>query len=490
MEERAPLKPHSKAVRCFFSIGIMLVLLSAFACFVLFQLNQFAIEIRLRGENAVSLEYGESYEEPGVEVILKGSLFLKDGIIPEEALLQISGEVDESKVGSYTISYSADYYWFHEEAERTVKVIDTKPPVITLKEAPENTLAEDGIYQEAGYSAWDNYDGDITNQVILTHSLGKITYVAIDSSGNLAYVDREVPYHDPIPPKIHLEGGESYAIPTGTQYTEPGYTAEDNVDGDLTAYVAVEGYVDWLRPGTYPITYTVSDARENVTTVTRNVEVTAAPRPEIQWPEDKTIYLTFDDGPGENTERLLDILDAYGVKATFFVVDSDYRHLLKEITDRGHSIGIHSLTHTYERIYASPEAYFDDLVWMQQLIYDYTGVRTTLMRFPGGSSNKVSHKTCEGIMTILTEAVQDAGFQYFDWNVDSDDAGKAHDTQTVKQNVIDGIRESGTAVVLQHDIRHFSVDAVEDIIVWGLSNGYTFRPLTPNSPPFHHDVVN
>ena len=225
-------------------------------------------------------------------------------------------------------------------------------------------------------------------------------------------------------------------------------------------------------------------------TVTRNVEVVAQPRPEKTWPQEKTIYLTFDDGPGPYTKQLLDVLDAYGVKATFFVTDSGYDSVMKEIVNRGHSIGIHTVSHKYDEIYASPEAYFADLLGMQDIIYRNTGVKTTLMRFPGGSSNLVSRKSCEGIMTVLSEAVQDAGFQYFDWNVDSDDAGRARKAEEVFDNVVEGVSKGRVSAVLQHDIHGYSVEAVEKILKWGQENGYTFRPLEQTSPGFHHGINN
>ena len=127
---------------------------------------------------------------------------------------------------------------------------------------------------------------------------------------------------------------------------------------------------------------------------------------------------------------------------------------------------------------------------MQKIIYDNTGVWTTLMRFPGGSSNTVSIRSCEGIMTFLTKAVQDAGFQFFDWNVDSGDTVDARKKHLVIANVKQRVEEAGIAMVLQHDIHSFSVDAVEDIIRWGLDNGYTFLPLTENTPGFHQPVNN
>ena len=93
-------------------------------------------------------------------------------------------------------------------------------------------------------------------------------------------------------------------------------------------------------------------------------------------------------------------------------------------------------------------------------------------------------------MTFLTQAVQDAGFQYFDWNVYSGDAGETKKTEKVVDNVIAGIQEHRVSIVLQHDIHKYSVDAVEDILRWGKRNGYRFLALQSDSPGFHHDLNN
>ena len=126
---------------------------------------------------------------------------------------------------------------------------------------------------------------------------------------------------------------------------------------------------------------------------------------------------------------------------------------------------------------------------MQQVIQDATGVETWLLRFPGGSSNTISRKN-HGLMTYLTQAVEDCGFSYFDWNVDSGDAGNAKTSDAVFQNVVDGVQENSYSVVLQHDIHSCSVDAVERIILWGQRNGYQFLPLQIDSPVVHHVVLN
>ena len=469
---------------------LTLAALAAAAWFVAFRVNRFSLELALTGEPKLQLEYGDSFTEPGVTPILRGTLFLKEGYTPDKVEIHRETDLNEGKLGKYTITYSAEFLNCTAEARREIRVIDTKAPTITLKEVPEGSLVEGVIYQEAGFTATDNYDGDITDRVVRTEEPGLVTYAVTDSSGNPAVAQRKIPLRDMVLPEIQLEGGEDYVITLGTRYEEPGFTATDNVDGDVTAMVQVEGEVDWLTAGTYPITYTVTDSCENTTVVTRNVEVAVQPWQDTVYPEGKVVYLTFDDGPSAYTAELLDVLDAYGAKATFFVVGSGSGNMMRQIVKRGHSIGIHAVNHDYGKLYASPEAYFDDLMKMQSIIYDNTGVKTTLMRFPGGSSNLVSRHSCEGIMTFLTQAVQDAGFQYFDWNVYSGDAGETKRTEKVVDNVIEGIQQHRVSIVLQHDIHKYSVDAVEDILRWGKRNGYKFLALQSDSPGFHHDLNN
>lgn len=293
-------------------------------------------------------------------------------------------------------------------------------------------------------------------------------------------------------PVITLTEGEKITITMRLEFEEPGFTAVDKDGNDLTDRVQVSGTVDAMTEGTYVLTYKVTDDSGRTSEVKRTVVVELAKQPDVVEPEGKVIYLTFDDGPGKYTQQLLDVLDKYNVHATFFVVNTSYsgkEEMMHKIVEGGNAIGIHSLTHQWS-IYQSEETFLEDLYGMQKIIKDATGVTTTLMRFPGGSSNTASRNQCEGIMTALTKKVTELGFQYFDWNVDSADAGGAKTADEVFNNVVNGIGNKKTAVVLQHDIKEYSVEAVERIIVWGLSNGYTFLPLSAESPSCHHQVNN
>ncbi len=137
----------------------------------------------------------------------------------------------------------------------------------------------------------------------------------------------------------------------------------------------------------------------------------------------KVMYLTFDDGPSQNTEQVLDILDEHDAKATFFVTNEfpDYVSLLKEEVRRGHVIGVHTYSHDYAEIYQSTDAYFADIEQMQAVIREQTGRATKILRFPGGTSNTVLARYCDGIMHELSEEVTRQGYAYYDWNATNGD---------------------------------------------------------------------
>lgn len=468
-------------------LGIPLLIAGAIYGF-LFHVNQFHVDVILNGPEEITLEYGQDYEEPGYRAVFYGTHILKEGV---ELPVETVGRVFTNVVDTYTVEYAASHEQWGDRKTRTIHVVDTVAPKIILSESKSTYVIPGEAYQEEGFTARDNYDGDITDRVTRTESHGQILYAVEDSSGNRAEVSRDIVYYDPVPPELTLKGDTSITLTVGNQYEEPGYSAMDNVDGDLTAQVKVSGTVNINKAGTYQITYTVVDGYGHSASAVRTVVMKAKPKPKpvIINPTGKTVYLTFDDGPGAYTRELLGILKKYNVKATFFVVNTGSIDIIKEIVADGHAIGIHSVTHSYKQIYASEDAFFDDLYKMQSIIENKTGVKTTLMRFPGGSSNTVS-KFNPGIMTRLTQAVEDHGFQYFDWNVSSGDAGGAKTAEKVYQNVISGIQKHNVSIVLQHDIKSYSVKAVEDIIIWGLENGYTFLPLTPNSPTAHHGVNN
>jgi len=207
-------------------------------------------------------------------------------------------------------------------------------------------------------------------------------------------------------------------------------------------------------------------------------------------PAVKCAYLTFDDGPSENTPRILDILDEYGVKATFFVCATGYSGYYKDIVDRGHTIALHATNHDYKVCYASEEAYFNDLYNLQAAVEAATGVHCRIMRFPGGSSNTVSQKYSKGLMKRLVAEVTERGFIYHDWNVDSEDATKTNlSTQTIINNIYSGFQKLDIIDVLMHDTgsnRNTTVEALPHVISMLMESGYVILPITESTEPIQH----
>lgn len=371
---------------------------------ILLVINNYSYpELKLLGKKEINLSLNEKYIDPGYKIVPNNKKYK----------VVIDNNIDENKTGSYEVKYSLQVKNKIINKVRKVNVIDNISPEITLKGSDNIKLYESSDYEEPGFIAYDNYDGDITKNVI--------------------------------------------------------------VQNDIKEEI-----------GDYKITYIVEDSSGNKTMVTRNVKILDKKK------NIGTIYLTFDDGPSNNTSKILDILKQEDIKATFFLVNfnSSYNPVVKRIYDEGHSIGIHSYTHNYKLIYSSVSAYFDDLNKMNDKIKTITGSDTKLLRFPGGSSNTISSFN-KGIMTTLVKEVTNAGYHYFDWNVDSSDAWSARNSNDVYNNVINNLKK-GTNIVLMHDLssNEKTVNVLEKIIKDAKEKGYIFANITMNTKEIHHGINN
>lgn len=292
---------------------------------------------------------------------------------------------------------------------------------------------------------------------------------------------------DTVAPILSLAGEDFIILGYGENYEEAGYTATDDIDGDITSDVTLNPYPDTFTPGTQIITYSVSDSAGNTATATRTLLVKHEAKGSTG--DERTVYLTFDDGPCIYTPQILDILAQYNVKATFFVTAQkpEYAYLMKRIVDEGHTIAAHTYSHLYE-IYSSSESYFEDLEKINDLIFEQTGTRTAILRFPGGSSNVISKQYKEGVMSEIVPAVIDKGYVYFDWNIDSGDASTSRPDKIVRN--VTGSLSTGNNVVLMHDMKASQLTALPQIIEYCFNNGYSFAPLNDGIPPVHHSINN
>jgi len=203
----------------------------------------------------------------------------------------------------------------------------------------------------------------------------------------------------------------------------------------------------------------------------------------------KKAYLTFDDGPSINTMKILDILDRYQIKATFFVMGNKEAYAEKsyrEIVARGHSIALHSYSHDYNVIYRSKKDFFQDLKRLELLLSAEYGVKTHFVRLPGGSGNQLMYRAAtRPIIKGILQELKDTGYVYVDWNVDSKDGiSPLTSQQTITQNVLSNAKHHKQAIILLHDINSMknTVKALPTIIEGLKEEGYIFDIIDETTP--------
>lgn len=269
----------------------------------------------------------------------------------------------------------------------------------------------------------------------------------------------------------------------------PGYagSGEQDVSGEGT--VPVNGAAPGGGTGAAPESHEAQRALEALQSTVESQNPGTLQYPEAQETVSRKVYLTFDDGPSMYTEDILDILDQYEVKATFFAVgkeDEASRERLRQIVERGHTLGMHSYSHEYGTLYASEESFAEDFVRIQDYLYEVTGVKSTLYRFPGGSSNTVSRVD----MSELADYLEEQGVTFFDWNVSSGDGGRTLLTvQQLVDNCTKDLDQWNEAVILMHDSadKRTTVEALPIIIekIQAMENT-EILPITEDTEAIQH----
>lgn len=420
--------------------------------------------------------YNEKFKEKDIKI----TKFNKD----YSKKVKVTGKVNTKKIGEYEITYKVKIGLITYSKKEIVKVIDKTKPVITLNGEEETYVCKNAEYKDAGAIAKDNYDGDITNKIKVNILEDKVIYTVKDSSNNKSKKIRKLIHSDITKPEITLNGDSTVYLNLYEAYQEKGVKAIDNCEGDISKDVKITGSVDTKKVGTYTLTYTVSDTSNNTNSISRNVIVREPNKNGV-------VYLTFDDGPMQGTTNvILDILKEENVKATFFVTKNGPDSLIKREFDEGHTVALHTYSHDYKTCYSSVDGYFNDLNQVQNRVKNITGVEAKIIRFPGGSSNTVSRRYAPGIMSTLSKEVTKRGYIYFDWNVSSGDAGATTSPTGVYNNVINGLRKNRANIVLMHDIKPYTRDAIRNIIKYGKQNGYSFDKITTNTRGYHQKINN
>ena len=397
----------------------------------------------------------------------------------------VEGNVDVTKVGEYKIIYHIKYGNKKIDEEKNISVVDEEEPIIkTNVETVERDYCTKKIKTKLEYTAFDNYDGDLTSGVTVKEKDNKILITVKDLSNNEAL--KTIDIKDTNKPKstLKLIGNKKVYVPLNGTYKENGVSYKDGCGSKIKEEVKIIGDVKTNIIGKYEIGYEIGGK-----SLKREVEVYD---PNVKNNhKGKVIYLTFDDGPGQYTKKILDILDKYNIKATFFVTHQfpKYENMIQEEYKRGHTVAVHTYTHNYN-IYKSVDTYIKDFNKMNDIIEKYTGSRSKIFRFPGGSSNTVSLTYSKGVVTKIAKQMTKDGYVYFDWNVGSADTSLTIKPAGIKRRVVNGVKSCKTCVVLMHDIKYNTYQALDSMLYELTSKGYKFGTLNENVETVHHGINN
>lgn len=220
---------------------------------------------------------------------------------------------------------------------------------------------------------------------------------------------------------------------------------------------------------------------ENADTAVNNPPLVPADHkaPAEQTTDQKTVYLTFDDGPHKVSDQILNMLDEYDAKATFFMLDGNMRNFpdaVKRMAQDGHSLGAHGVTHDKTKIYQSPQTVVAEMNQTLNTIKEITGIDTSFIRTPYGSAPYMTDP--------YKKAVTDKGYQMWDWNIDSkdwyyrdhrlvDNTISQINSQTKKQEPI---------VILLHE-RQETLAQLPELLKYLKGHNYSFKALEPTMEP-------
>lgn len=384
-------------------------------------------------------------------------------------------------LGINDLSYCNDYAYY----------MNMKSVITALNEAsPDSIIAVVSLPPVASNSSWDyevcdggaSYDISVYQDMLdqLVSDLGIDKVVSVDTASVLKNENGRL--------------DEGYDIGDGLHINESGYDAVCRYINDNRFYNEAMGD---LKSENMPVVTEsgISEEKleEDKETEAAEVSETEEPKAEVIGKDDlkavrapysvsspKVCYLTFDDGPSDNTEAILDILKENDIKATFFIVGwcvDGREDILQRIVDEGHTIGIHTYSHDYEEIYESVGAYVDDFEKAYNTIYNTVGVKPWLFRYPGGSYNSFNKDVADDIITEMNER----GFTYFDWSCATSDATVGATYNSCVENFKDTL-SSDYETVLMHDSKELTVEYLQEIIDHAKAEGYKFETLDAADP--------
>lgn len=201
-------------------------------------------------------------------------------------------------------------------------------------------------------------------------------------------------------------------------------------------------------------------------------------------PEEKVVYLTFDDGPTIITNKILDILKENNVKATFFVVGKEIEgreDTMRRIYKEGHGIGLHTYSHNFKKIYRSNSSFIDEMDCVAEKVKEVTGYSAHAIRYPGGS--------CRHLNKEMLDELHACGYKVFDWNVNLCDG---IDPKLSPEKLIENSKKCKGGcyrrIILMHcnSNNGNTIKALPELIQYYRGNGYIFLPITDETPEYYY----
>ena len=339
--------------------------------------------LQLNGSKNMIISYRQEYEEPGVIVKNANSKYM--------SRIKIDSNIDTKKVGNYYIDYSLKIGGKTLHVRRNVKVIDDIAPVIKLKGNQITEMSINKEYEEKGYTAQDEYDGDLTDKVEIigevdTKNYGEyiITYRVSDNNNNITEVNRIVKIIDEEPPKIICK--TDYSAFKKESKKIIGCTAQDNFDGDITNKIEKIGKYDTSKPGIYNIVYKIEDDAGNTTEKNHNI---------IIFEENKTLTnkLEINLESSEKIEKLIQNLNEIDINPTIFINIDDNQvekqiKLIEKIIDTNNEISVSTKTVEPE-IYNDFETFKANFEKIKKELYENYNKQIKEFKFPENiDSNK------------------------------------------------------------------------------------------------------
>ncbi len=378
-------------------------------------------------------------------------------------------------VGKNDLSYCNDYK-FYTGVKGIISSLSENSPdsVIAVLSLPAVTSGgEWDINNCEGGASYDiSVYNDVLRQIVDEAGSDKIVFLDVASPLEDEKGDLSAEYDNGDGLALNDAGYQALA-----SYIETNRFSNDSAGGVVSESMPVVSEA----PESDETSETVSESETSATQAeVSDREDLKAVRPSFTKSDPKVCYLTFDDGPSENTEKILDILKENDIKATFFIIGwciDGREDILKRIADEGHTIGIHTYSHDYEEIYSSVDAYVDDFAKAYDRIYEVTGIKPWLFRYPGGSYNSFNEDIADDIISEMNSR----GFTYFDWSCATSDATVG----ATYNSCIESFKDSLTndyETVLMHDSKELTVEYLQDIIDYAKGEDYKFETLDTAEP--------